>query len=99
MEEVIDLGQAEPKRVHQRLAMRVIALTQLRKAGIGSLPEPNGKGEGVEALGGGVAEALCHRAAVLTGPNLVEGGLDHGEKVPAVGSKYVEGVTEYVVSG
>ena len=97
MEEVVNLGQAEPEGLHQRLAARVVTLAQFGKAGIGGLPEPRGEDESDEAVGGGVAEILFQRAAVPAGPNLVKGGLDYGEKVPAVGSEHIEGVSEDIV--
>ena len=50
MEEVVDLGQAEPEGLHQLLAVRVVALAEFREARVGGVPKSGGKGEGVEAI-------------------------------------------------
>ena len=64
----VDLGQAEPEKLHQLLAVRVIALAEFREIGGWGLPEPRGEGEGIEAVGGRVAEPCFQRAAVFAGP-------------------------------
>ena len=97
VEKVVGFGQAEPEGLHQCLTMRVVALPKFGDVGVGGLPEPGGESEGVEALRGRVAEILFQRTAVLASPDLVKGGLGHGEKVPAVGGKYVEGVSKDIV--
>ena len=51
VEEIVDLGQAEPEGLHQLLAMRVVALAGPREAGVSGLPEPCGEGEGIETIG------------------------------------------------
>ena len=51
MEEVVDVGEAEPERAHQRLAVLVVALPDGREGWVRGLPEAFWEGEGVEALG------------------------------------------------
>ena len=51
MEEVVDVGEAEPKLAHEAAAMFVVVLAGCRQVWIGVLPEPLRKGKGVKTFG------------------------------------------------
>ena len=69
MEEVVDVGEAEPEREHQRLAVLVVALADGREGGVRGLPETFREGESVEAVRRRVAQVLLQRTAVLARPD------------------------------
>ena len=98
VEEVVDVGEAEPEAEHEVAAVLVVALADGGEFRVGLLPLPGGEGEGFEAVRGGVAEPGFQRTAVFAGPDFVEGGLDDGVVIPAVGGEDVEGVSEGNVS-
>ena len=87
VEEVVDVGEAEPEAEHEVAAVLVVALADGGKVRVGVLPLPGGEGEGVETLRWGVAEVLFQRAAVFACPDFVGGGLDDGVVIPAVGGE------------
>lgn len=60
------------------------------------VPQTLWEWEGIEALRRRVAEILLQRTAILPRPDFVEGGVDDGEKVPAVGSQDLNRVSENI---
>ncbi len=94
MEEVVDVGEAEPEAEHQFAAVFVVGFANGGEVRVGVLPLSGGEGEGVEALRWGVAEVLFQCAAVFSRPDFVDRGLHDGVVVPPVGGEDFEGVCE-----
>ena len=67
--------------------MFVVAFADEGEVGVWHLPLPGGEGEGVEALRGGIAEVLFQRTAVFARPDFMDGRLDDGVVIPAVGGE------------
>jgi len=97
VEEVVNVGEAEPEAEHEVAAVLVVALAHGDEFRVGLLPLPGGEGEGVEALRRGVAESGFQCPAVFACPDFVDGGLDDGVVIPAVGGEDVSSVCEHYI--
>ena len=97
MEEIVDVGEAEPELEHETAAMFVVVLAGFSQVRVGGLPEPLRKGEGFKTIRWGIAEPCFQRPAVLACPDLVQGGLDYGEEIPTIGGEDVECVGKDII--
>ena len=97
VKQVVDVGQAEPELAHEGAAVFVVVLAEVGQRRVGGLPETFGEGEGVEAFRWRVAQPGFQRAAVFARPDFMQGGLDDGVEVVAVGGEDVKGICENVV--
>lgn len=87
VEEVVDVGEAEPEAEHQFAAVFVVGFADGSEVRVGVLPLPGGEGEGLEAVGRGIAESGFQCPAIFPRPDFVDRRLDNGVMVPAVGGE------------
>ena len=93
MEEIVDVGEAEPEWAHKGAAVLVVALADGGERGVGGLPEPFGEREGVEALRRrSNVDPVSSAPLYLRAQTSWSVGLDDGVEVPAVGGEHIEGV-------
>lgn len=95
VEEVVDVGEAEPEAEHEVAAVLVVALADGGEVRVGVLPLPGGEGEVFEAVRRGVAKPCFQCTAVFACPDFVDRGLDNGIVVPAVVSEDVQCIGIY----
>ena len=96
VEEVVDVGEAEPEREHQGLTVLVVTFADSCQGGFASARGLR-KGERLEAIRRRVAQSRFKRAAVFACPDFVQRGLHDGVEIPAVSGENVERIGENIV--
>jgi hypothetical protein len=84
VEEVIDVGEAEPEAQHEIAAKLVVALADGGEFRVPLLPLTGGKGEVLEAVGRGIAEILLQRSTVFASPDFVKCALQNCVIAPTI---------------